>query len=230
MAQNNNRDDYDTNLNMGQTYQEHIPASMYLQWPFIKIGRSVKSMVDGYKRIFNLEPEDLKAMYLKKVRAADLRGDSQSCVKYMQVLASKYPNDPEIFYQLGIACEKASNFGAAIQAYQQVIAINDQFTKAHYRIGIIHIRQREFETAVNALKKAIQLEPESAEINFRLGQSFDRLKNYEKAIAYFAKAVEIDPKFIQAFKNMALTYDSIDEHKKALDCLKRVLELEETLS
>ena len=218
----------DTNVSFGQA--DNIPISMYFQWPFIKAGRSIKSMVDGYKRIFNLEPEDLKAMYLKKVRAADLRGDVIKCVKFMQILASKYPDDPDIFYQLGISCEKASQFGAAIQAYQQVIVINDRYAKAHYRIGIIHIRQREFENAIGALKKAVQIDPESAEINFRLGQSYDRIKQYEKAISYFTKAVTIDPKFIQAYKNMALTYDSIDEHKKALDCLKRVLELEETLS
>ena len=229
MVHKNSHHDLDE-LKVAPSQSENIPVSMYLQWPFIKLGRSVKSMVDGYKRIFNVEPEDLKAMYLKKVRLADLRGDTQNCVKYMQVLASKYPNDPEIFYQLGIACEKASHFGAATQAYQKVVVLNDQFTKAHYRIGIIHIRQREFEKAVSALRKAIQLEPESAEINFRLGQSYDRLKQYEKAISFFNKAVTINPKLIQAYKNMALTYDSIDEHKKALDCLKRVLELEETIS
>lgn len=229
MAPKDNLNDYD-DLNVSTSQNESIPVSMYFQWPFIKVGRSIKSMVDGYKRIFNLEPEDLKAMYLKKVRAADLRGDVQKCMKFMQILASKYPDDPDIFYQLGISCEKASQFGAAIHAYQQVIVLNERYTKAHYRIGIICIRQREFDKAIGALKKANQIDPESAEINFRLGQSYDRIKQYEKAITYFTKAVSLNPKFIQAYKNMALTYDSIDEHKKALDCLKRVLELEETIS
>lgn len=206
-----------------------IPLSIYVQWPFIKIGKSVKNMVNGYKRIFQVEPEDLRAIYLKKSRAADLRGDTAKSVKYMELIASKYPKDADMFYQLGIAYEKNAQFDAASQAYKKAISIQPRFSKAHYRIGILCMRDRDYETALQSMTEAIQLEPESSEINFRLGQICDRLKEFEKAIVYFTKAVTLNPKFIQAYKNMALTYDSMDNHKKALECLKRVLELEETV-
>ncbi|KPA17996.1 magnetosome protein MamA, greigite-specific [Candidatus Magnetomorum sp. HK-1] len=226
MKQQNELND-SLNTSVKQPYPDDIPLSLYLQWPFIKIGRSVKSMVNGYKKLFMLEGEDLKTMYLKKARAADLRGETTKCIKFMQVLTSKYPDDSDIFYQLGIAYEKAGQFGAARQAYIQTAEINPESVKAHYRTGIIYIREREFENAIAALNQALQLEPQSAEIQFRLGQAYDRIKDYEKAIAYFKKAVALNPNLIQAYKNMALTYDSMDDHKKALDCLKRVLELEE---
>ena len=206
---------------------DDIPLSLYLQWPFIKLGRSVKSMVSGYKKLFMLEGEDLKTMYLKKAKAADIRGEITKCIKFMQILTAKYPDDANLFYQLGIAYEKAGQFGAARQAYVKTVEVNPDSVKAHYRTGIIFIREREFENAIAALNQAYKLEPQSAEIQFRLGQAYDRVKDYEKAISYFKKAVTLNPNLIQAYKNMALTYDSMDDHKKALDCLKRVLELEE---
>jgi len=213
-----------------QSIPDEIPLSVYLQWPFIKVGRSVKSMVNGYKRLFMLEGEDLKTMYLKKARAADLRGETTRCIKFMQILSSKYPNDEDIHYQLGLAFEKAGQFGAARQVYVKTTQINPKSVKAHYRTGIIFIREREFEKAIAALNQARQLDPLSAEIQFRLGQAYDRVKNYDKAISHFEQAVKLEPSFIQAYKNMALTYDSMDDHKKALECLKRVLELEEAVT
>lgn len=215
------------NQQKAQAIPDEIPLSVYLQWPFIKMGRSVKSMVSGYKKLFMLDGEDLKTMYLKKARAADIRGENVKCIKFMQILASKYPDDVDIHYQLGLAYEKAAQFGAAKQAYIKTSQINPKFVKAHYRSGIIFIREREFKQAIAALDKARQLDPLSAEIQFRLGQAHDRIKDYEKAISHFEQAVKLNPSFIQAYKNMALTYDSMDDHKKALDCLKRVLELEE---
>nr|WCC90956.1 magnetosome protein MamA-greigite [Desulfobacteraceae bacterium] len=214
---------------MSDTKREsNIPVSVYIQWPLIKVGRGIKNMVNGYKKLFHVEPDDLKAIYLKKARAADLRGDTPKCVRFMETLTSKYPNDADLLYQLGIAYEKNCQYTTASEAYQKVTTLQPSFTKAHYRIGILSIRERNFENAVRSLTEAIHLEPESAEINFRLGQVHDRLKDYEKAIVYFTKAVTLNPKFIQSFKHMALTYDSMDNHKKALECLKRVLELEET--
>ena len=206
---------------------EKIPLSFSIRWPIMQLGRAVADLVDGYKKMFKVGPTDLKSMYLKRFEAADARGETWKCIRWMERVTSLDPEDPDAFYQLGIAYEKNKDFEAAIQAYKRVIKLKSDHAKAHYRTGMLYLAKQEYKTAVEQLKKALRIEPDSAEVNFRLGVAHDRLQEYEKAISFFSKAVEINPNFLRVYKNMALTYDSMGKHKEAMECLKRALELEE---
>jgi len=207
--------------------EEKIPLSFAIRWPIMQLGRAVADLIDGYKMMFKIGPTDLKTMYLRRFEAADARGETWKCIRWMEKVTSLDPEDPDAFYRLGVAYEKNKDFEAAIQAYKRVIKIKSDHAKAHYRTGILYLAKQEYKTAVEPLKKALKIEPDSPEINFRLGVAHDRLQEHEKAISFFSRAVEINPDFLKVYKNMALSYDSMGKHKEALECLKRALELEE---
>ncbi|CAN2041906.1 Magnetosome protein Mam-g (greigite specific) [Candidatus Magnetomoraceae bacterium gMMP-15] len=214
-------------INQELSVSKKVPLSFYFQWPMMQVQRSLNNMVSGYKKLFHIENNDLKEMYLNKALAAERKGDMGKNVQYMEMVVSSVEDNDDALYQLGIAYEKNRQYKPALKAYSRVAEINPNHAKAHYRKGLLYFRERDFEATITALEKAEKITPESSEINFRIGQCYDRLKKYDQAISYFKKAITIDPKFLQAYKNMALTYDSIDDHKKALECLKHVLELEE---
>ncbi|MBW2062379.1 MAG: tetratricopeptide repeat protein [Deltaproteobacteria bacterium] len=207
--------------------KDKIPLSFSLQWPMMKAYQAVSSVVDSYKKMFKIGPADLKSLYLKKYEAADRRGETWKCIRWMEKITSLDPKDPDGFYRLGIAYEKNKDIEDAINAYRQVIKIKPDHAKAHYRTGILYLSRQEFKRGVELLEKALKIEPESAEINFRLGVGYDRMQEHERAIFYFLKALEIKPDFLKVNKHMALTYDVMGKHKEAVECLKRALELEE---
>ena len=209
---------------------EKIPLSFSIRWPIIQLGRAVADLVDGYKNMVKMAPTDLKSMYLKRFEAADARGETWKCIRWMEKVTSLDPEDPDAFYRLGIAYEKNKDFEAAIQAYKRVIKIKSDHAKAHYRTGVLYLARQDYKAAIEVLKKALKIKPDSGEINFRLGVAHDRLQEHEKAISFFSRAVEINPNFLKVYKNMALTYEMIGRHKEALGCLKRALELEEMSS
>ena len=209
---------------------ERIPLSFSVRWSMMQLGRSVGDLVDGYKKMFKMGPTDVKDMYLKRFKAADAQGETWKCIRWMEKVTSIDPEDPDAFYQLGIAYEKDKDSDAAIKAYKQVIKLKSDHAKAYYRIGVLYLAKQDYKAAVEVLKKALKIKPDSEEINFRLGMAHDRLQEYEQAISCFSKAVEINPNFLKAYKNMALTYEIIGKHKEALECLKRALELEEMSS
>ena len=209
---------------------EKVPLTLYFQWPLIQLNRTLGDVVNAYKKLFKIGPTDLKSMYLKKFEAANQRGETWKCIRWMEKVASIDPDDPNTFYLLGVSYEMDGRMEESLNAYARVIEIKPDHAKALYRLGLLYLRKRDFEAALEPLQKALEIEPRSAELNFRLGLAYDRMQDHEKAISFFSKAVEINDKFLKAYKNMALTFDSLGKHKEALDCLKRALEIEEMSS
>jgi len=207
--------------------KEKIPLSFHIQGPVIKLSKALSGMANGYKRLFNMAPTDLKAMYLKQARTMNRKGDTQKCIGFLENIVRIDNRDIEILYKLGVAYEKNKQIEPALKAYQRVISLKPDYAKAHYRKALLLIRKQDYKDALTALEKAVEIKSDSAELYFRLGQVNDRLKEFQKAIDYFNKAVKINPDFLAVYKNMALTYDSMDDHKKSLKCLKRALEIED---
>ena len=221
----NDIDQFD-NIKEAQT-KEKIPLSFHIQWPVIKFSKALSGMVNGYKRLFNMAPTDLKSMYLKQAQTMDRKGDTLKCVSLLENIVRIDNKDTGILYKLGVAYEKNKQIEPALKAYQRVVSLKPDYAKAHYRKALLLIRKQDYKNALTALEKAVEIKPNSAELYFRLGQVNDRLKEFPKAIDYFNKAVKINPDFLAVYKNMALTYDSMDDHKNSLKCLKRALEIED---
>lgn len=211
----------------GDPQLERIPLGLSLQWPVIRLGRSLRNMVRSYNRYFSVSQKDLKEIYRRKAEQAEERGDAQTCGHFMEKVVALDPENPEALYALGLAYEKIREPDKARDCYRRVLKLQAKHAKARFRIGMLLLRKQEFKAAIKAFETARKQEPRSTDIHFRLGQAYDRIQEHEKAISHFNKAVEIDPEFLPAYKNMALTYDSMNKHKQALACLKRALELEE---
>ncbi len=205
-----------------------VPLSFTLQWPAIKLGQALADVVDGYKRLFKIGPSDLKSLYMKKYETSDRKGENWKCIRWMEKVTAIDPHDPDSFYLLGVAHEKARDRESAIEAYERAIELKPDYAKAYYRIAIQYLGKRDFKTAVELLERALAIEPDSSELHFRLGVAYDRLQSHEKAISHFSEAVKIKPDFLKVYKNMALTYDTLGKHKEASECLRHALELEET--
>jgi tetratricopeptide (TPR) repeat protein len=214
-------------LDGGNGEAEKVPLGLSIQWPLIRVGRSVRNMVKAYNRFFSVSSDDLREVYQKRARRAEERGDADGCLHFMEKVVALDPEDADALYALGVAYEQTKQPDRAQSCYRKVLKQRPTHAKARFRIGMILLRKQEFKAAIKAFEAARKQEPKSPDIYFRMGQAYDRLQEHAKAIECFNKAVEIDGEFLPAYKNMALTYDSMNKHKQALECLKRALELEE---
>lgn len=68
-------------------------------------------------------------------------GEDAQAEKLYMALLRQTPNDPEVWFRLGNLYARAHRPDAAADAYQRVLSINGNESRAWYNLGIIRLRQ-----------------------------------------------------------------------------------------
>lgn len=68
-------------------------------------------------------------------------GEDAQAEKLYMALLRQTPNDPEVWFRLGNLYARAHRPDAAADAYQRVLSINGNETRAWYNLGIVRLRQ-----------------------------------------------------------------------------------------
>ncbi|RRO13977.1 tetratricopeptide repeat protein [Flavobacteriaceae bacterium 14752] len=179
-----------------------------------------KKAIEAMKRAKEENPEDIALMQAE----ADLyynMGDIQKYNEVMSTIAEKNPNDPIVFYNLGVSAEKLEDFDKARKMYQKAIDLDPEMANAYNNIASIILKKdREITEEMNKLgmspaetKKYDKLKAEKIEI----------LKD---AIPYLKKTIELDSSNINAMKYLKSIYYQTQENDKAEALDKLIKEAE----
>ncbi len=176
--------------------------------------------IEAMKRAKEENPDDIALMQAE----ADLYYNMGNIEKYneiMSTIAEKNPNDPIVFYNLGVSAEKLEDFDKARKMYQRAIELDPDMANAYNNIAsIILAKDREITEEMNKLgmspaetKKYDKLKAEKIEI----------LKD---AIPYLKKTIELDSSNINAMKYLKSIYYQTQENDKAEAMDKMIKEAE----
>lgn len=113
----------------------------------------------------------------------------------------------EVWFERGVAHEKASCPQEALAAYRKALAARKDFAEAWFNLGTILWECGVFEDAGDAYAEAVRYRPRLAEAWYNWGLLLIETGNIEAAIRCLASAVEIDPAYADAHFNLAQSYE-----------------------
>ena len=93
---------------------------------------------------------------------------------------------------------------AAIEHYQDGLALNSGDVQACNYLGMAYHASREFEQAAYHFRDAIKLDPNHAQAYNGLGKSLRAQNKVNDAIQQYRRAIELEPEFIDAHFNLAV--------------------------
>jgi tetratricopeptide (TPR) repeat protein len=96
-----------------------------------------------------------------------------------------------LFFTLGNLAVKQADFGAAVDAYTQRVAVNPNSAEAHRQLGEVYFLQGRDDDALAEHSIAAYLSPRDGRAHAARGQALARLKQYDVAATAFARAVEL---------------------------------------
>lgn len=168
-----------------------------------------------------------------------------------QALAAlqRQPQDLKALSKLGYIAWNEQQYDAALQRFQQVLAIDPHQAAAYVHLGANYIAQERFAEATAAYQQAGRLNPEYTRL---VEQSLDLIQHLQRAhehpddpsgylqlgtiyaadgrsdraVEMFEKAVALAPSLAAAWLNLALNYDAEERDAEALHAYSRVLLLE----
>jgi tetratricopeptide (TPR) repeat protein len=115
-----------------------------------------------------------------------------------------------------IRFEDANRIDEAIEAYEQILAINPEHAPTCINLGTICYNRRQFVRAEQLYRRATETDPGYALAFFDLGNVLDELKRLPEAIAAYRTAVRLVPTYADAHYNLALAYERTAERRLAL--------------
>jgi tetratricopeptide (TPR) repeat protein len=90
-----------------------------------------------------------------------------------------------------VAAQKAGNFDAAIEKFNEGITLNPACYSCYNGIGRAHVAKKEYEKAEEALKKSIELRPADAEAYSELANMYNAQRKFDLAAEAGKKASEL---------------------------------------
>ncbi|MBR1728130.1 MAG: glucosaminidase domain-containing protein [Selenomonadaceae bacterium] len=109
------------------------------------------------------------------------------------------PNSSEAIYNLAITYEKLNKNKEAIETYDRLTEINDEFIQAFYNRGRLKLLNGDYDNAISDFERVLELEPITADA-----------KN-EIAIAHFKQK-----KYQEAYEDINVAYDINDRNETVL--------------
>lgn len=184
---------------------------------YIQQEKPEKAMA-AMKRAKEENPGDVSLMQAE----ADLyynMGDMKKYNEIMTSIAEKNPDDPIVFYNLGVSAEKLEDYDLAKKYYMKTIEIDPEMANAYNNVASIILKKdRDITEEMNKLG----MSPEDT-------KKYDKLKEQKievlkEAIPYLNKTVELDPGNLNAMKYLKSIYYQIGENKKAEEMDKKIQE------
>jgi tetratricopeptide (TPR) repeat protein len=165
--------------------------------------------IESMDRAKKENPDDVSLLQAE----ADLYYKLGNVKKYneiMTTIAEKNPNDPVIFYNLGVSAEKLEDLDKAREYYLKAIEIDPTMSDAYNNIASIILSQ---DRALTEEMNKLGMGPEDT-------KKYDKLKAEKneilrEAIPYLQKAVELDSTNINGLKYLKSIYYQLGENDKA---------------
>ena len=97
------------------------------------------------------------------------------------------PNNPRVFYNLGLLERGRSNCDGSIHYFEQVVKLDPSSADAHYYLGSCYLEKQDFARAAAEYSEAIKLNPMHPSAEFGLARALQRSGNAADARQHLAR-------------------------------------------
>lgn len=133
-------------------------------------------------------------------------------------------NDPEVFFQLGIAQKNLKEYRDALQAFEQASDLQPH-GQAHYHSGEIYLELEEYNKAQESYRAAIVAQPDLGVAYTALAKLYRRFKCRSEALIVLKNAIENDPSEVGHYRDLGEVYGDLKQHAKAVEFFEQAQQI-----
>jgi tetratricopeptide (TPR) repeat protein len=118
----------------------------------------------------------------------------QSAADRLEAISRIDPENPAIFYNLGIAYTFLQREQDALAHFQRCVDLNPLYVQAWYNMGqICLVKNRDYAMARHCFERATAIRPDYIGAHHQRGIACEMLGDTEKALECWNKTLELDP-------------------------------------
>ena len=179
--------------------------------------------IEALQQVLKQDPSNFQARRELAVLLLN-NGFNKEAEGNLKYLIKYFPEDAELYYNLGIVHEKLKDFAAARRCYEKAVTISPQ-EDFYYNLGEVLVELKEWDEAIKTFKKVLETDAKDGNCYFNLGICFFNKDEKNLALDYFQKAVEINPNDTFAYFYLGYIYQKDGLTNFAVENYKKVLSL-----
>lgn len=161
-------------LGLGQNYQL-MAWSLKTLTQEEELTPEIKSQINDlidkaileYDKAVQLKSNYLEASY-NLALALEQKGENEKAIEEIKSLAQSNRFNPEIWYELGQIYLRSDNQDQALEAYQEAVRIDPNYSNAHFQAAMIYEQKGEKDKAIEALEIVQRLNPDNEIVKQKL--------------------------------------------------------------
>ncbi|MCF8248094.1 MAG: tetratricopeptide repeat protein [Saprospiraceae bacterium] len=189
--------------------------------------------VPNSAKLRNATGGELVAQSLKPENAARKTEMLNEAVGHLNEAMKIHPGYKNPLLILGNAYNYLQQYEASIQAYEQALKLDPEYTEAKNNLAItcrqagqfFGEKQGDIHKAFTYLNRAFELDPNDYETLRLLGVANGVSGNGQKAVEFFTKALEKEPNNAAAYYNLASAYYNIGQPDKTAELMAKAKEI-----
>ena len=145
--------------------------------------------IENLQNLLKEDPSNFQARRKLSILLAD-NGFNEEALTNLQYLEKYFPEDAEIFYNLGILYEKVKNLEKAEEAYKKAIKISPQ-EDFYYNLGEVLVSLEKWDEAIENFEIVLKTDSKDGNCYFNLGLCYLNKDEINKATDLFQQAIKI---------------------------------------
>ena len=120
----------------------------------------------------------------------------------------------------------SGTYEAAIQAYDQALALSPDYVAAHYNRGLAYARLGALDGAIADFTRVVELDAGQVQAYHQRGLVYARKGNYERAVSDYDMALSLRPGSVALIYDRAIAFFRLSAYERAIQDYTKVLEQE----
>jgi tetratricopeptide (TPR) repeat protein len=146
-------------------------------------------------------------------------------IAYLRSLRSERPGDATLSFHLGNAYLRLDRPDSAIVWYEEAVALDSTYAKAHVNLGIALENAHRLDEAKSHYERALEIDSTDALARCHLGHYFHARGKVGEAVRCYVRALELHPESAQAHYNLGLAFADTRLFAEAIREWERVIAL-----
>jgi len=160
---------------------------------------------------------------------AELVQEARESLTWGQVRPLVPPSDAaEVWFSRASAWDgDPERWESAVEAYEQVLAIDPGYAAAWNNLGLLQHRMGHYERARECYQAALSADQACPQAAFNLGSLHEDLGDFKAGIQWYRRTLELDPDYADAHFNLAGVLGKVGRGDGAVFHWRRYLELDQ---
>lgn len=129
--------------------------------------------------------------YLEFGNTCFAQNNIKKAVEIYSRLTQLTPNEPVVYFNLGLAFHRLKLYCEAVNYYKKAIEIKPQFSEALNNLGSIYLDNLgDYPAAAETFEACLRLKPDSPSVKFSLSRVYLSMMDYKKGFEFYESRIE----------------------------------------